>query len=330
MIITITGWGSGERMDEYRRWGWWGNLQIRGEEKKSMNPKFFGWPDRGTRGSKWVTFMSPDAHQPDVKPPPWMDVAIGWTRGHANGRGAAMTDSGAFDWKSAVKSSTSVWGWSWVNLLHVNATLHGRLNQNSRCYPFFSSSSSSSVNVSPGALPWQIFHSVIHFHSQPKLDPSFLPVNYRQYRLFLGIVRDPFSVLNHIRREIFKNKQTNKCFLWKWRHVNHRVTPGVLLGNNLRPKAVTSYDVLWRLQQAILIDHIPIFGRRKHDFLSLVNRCWFCLFQRVWSDPKTGPVSVPFLSVTLICISPHIEREREKKKTSPSYWMSFSATGCPW
>lgn len=52
--------------------------------------------------------MSPDAHQPDVKPPPWMDVAIGWTRGHANGRGAAMTDSGAFDWKSAVKSSTSV------------------------------------------------------------------------------------------------------------------------------------------------------------------------------------------------------------------------------
>lgn len=31
-----------------------------------------------------------------------------------------------------------------------------------------------SVNVSPGALPWQISHSVIHFHSQPKLDPSFL------------------------------------------------------------------------------------------------------------------------------------------------------------
>lgn len=33
-----------------------------------MNPKFLGWLDRGTRGSKWVTFMSSDAHQPDVKP----------------------------------------------------------------------------------------------------------------------------------------------------------------------------------------------------------------------------------------------------------------------
>lgn len=33
-----------------------------------MNPKFLGWPHRGTRGSEWVTFMSPDAHQPDVKP----------------------------------------------------------------------------------------------------------------------------------------------------------------------------------------------------------------------------------------------------------------------
>lgn len=185
MILTIMGWGSGERLVGWMSTGDGdGGASCRSEgKKKSMNSKFFGWPDRGTRGSKWVTFMSPDAHQPDVKPPPWMDVAIGWTRGHANGRGAAMTDSGAFDWKSAVKSSTSVWGWSWVNLLHVNATLHGRLNQNSRCYPFFSSSSSS-VNVSPGALPWQIFHSVIHFHSQPKLDPSFLPVNYRQYRLF--------------------------------------------------------------------------------------------------------------------------------------------------
>lgn len=49
--------------------------------------------------------MYPDAHQPDVEPP---DVAICWTRGHANERGAAMSDSGAFDWKSAVKSSTSM------------------------------------------------------------------------------------------------------------------------------------------------------------------------------------------------------------------------------
>lgn len=86
---------------------------------------------------------------------------------------------------------------------------------------------------------------------------------------------------------------------------------GLLLGNSLRPKAVTSYDDLWRLQQAALIDHIPIFGRRQLDFLSLVNRCWFCLFQKAWSDPKTGPVSVSFHSVTLICISPHIERKKK-------------------
>lgn len=101
----------------------------------------------------------------------------------------------------------------------------------------------------------------------------------------------------------------------------------LLLCNNLRSKAVTSSDVLWRLR-AILIDNILIFGRRQHDFLSPANRCWFSLFQRVWSDPTTGPVSVPFLSVSLICISPHIEGE--KKKTSPSDWMRFSANGCPW
>lgn len=128
------GWGSGERLVGWMSTGDGDNGgSCRSEGKKrSINPKFFGWSDRGPRGSKWVTFMSPDAHQP-----PWMDLAIRWNRGHANGRGAAMSDSGAFDWKSAVKSSTSMWGWSWVNLLHVNATLHGRLNQNSRCYPFF-------------------------------------------------------------------------------------------------------------------------------------------------------------------------------------------------
>lgn len=37
-----------------------------------------------------------------------------------------------------------------------------------------------------------------------------------------------------------------------------------------------------------------------------VNRRWCWLLRRVWPDPKTGPFSVPFLSVTLICISPHI------------------------
>lgn len=87
-------------------------------------------------------------------------------------------------------------------------------------------------------------------------------------------------------------------------------TGGLLLCNNLRSKAVTSSDVLWRLQ-AILIDNILILGRRQHDFLSPANRCWFCLFQRVWSDPTTGPVSVPFLSVSLICISPHIEGKKK-------------------
>lgn len=85
----------------------------------------------------------------------------------------------------------------------------------------------------------------------------------------------------------------------------------LLLCNNLRSKAVTSSDVLWRLQ-AILIDNILIFGRRQHDFLSPANRCWFRLFQRVWSDPTTGPVSVPFLSVSLICISPHIEGRKKR------------------
>ena len=41
---------------------------IRGRRggKKSMDPKFLDWPSRGTPGSKWVTFMLPDADETDV------------------------------------------------------------------------------------------------------------------------------------------------------------------------------------------------------------------------------------------------------------------------
>lgn len=35
--------------------------------RKSINPKFLDWPTRGTPGSKWVTFMLPDADETDVK-----------------------------------------------------------------------------------------------------------------------------------------------------------------------------------------------------------------------------------------------------------------------
>lgn len=77
-----------------------------------------------------------------------MDVAISWTGDHSEGSGAAVCESGALGWKAAVKSSTSTRGWSWMNLLHVNATLHGGINQKLglQSDPF-------SVDVSPGALP---------------------------------------------------------------------------------------------------------------------------------------------------------------------------------
>lgn len=57
------------------------------------------------------------------------------------------------------------------------------------------------------------------------------------------------------------------------------------------------------------------------------NRCWllalFC--RRVWPDPKKGPFSVLFLSVTLICVSPHIG----KAKAAFGSWMSLILTRYP-
>lgn len=41
-------------------------------QKQIFNPKFLDWPSRGTPGSKWVSFMLPDADETD---------SSGW-RGH--------------------------------------------------------------------------------------------------------------------------------------------------------------------------------------------------------------------------------------------------------
>lgn len=35
--------------------------------RKSINPKFLDWPKGATPGSKWVTFILPDADETDVE-----------------------------------------------------------------------------------------------------------------------------------------------------------------------------------------------------------------------------------------------------------------------
>lgn len=50
--------------------GGWGGRRVGGRvliKRKSINPKFLDWPKGGTPGSKWVTFMLPDADETDVK-----------------------------------------------------------------------------------------------------------------------------------------------------------------------------------------------------------------------------------------------------------------------
>lgn len=90
---------------------------------------------------------------------------------------------------------------------------------------FFFFSFSERLPESPSLADLSQCHSFSHTaKARSFISPS---VNYRQYRLFGGIVRDPFSVLNHIRWEIFFFLN-NECFLWKLRHVNHRVTPGLV------------------------------------------------------------------------------------------------------
>lgn len=120
----------------------------------------------------------------------------------------------------------------------------------------------------------------------------------------------------------------NKCFLWKWRHVNHRVTPG--FASREQPSSKSRHIIRASLEATASNPDrsYPDIWSTSTRFPLLVNRCWFCLFQRIWSDPKTGPVSVPFsLGNVNLYFSSHRER---KKKTSPSYRMRFSATGCPW
>lgn len=190
------GWGSGERLAGWMD-GW---VQVMGMVREAAGQT--GRKDQGILNSLagWHLCLQMHISQMWKLPRGW-NVAICWTRGHANGRGAAMCGSGAFDWKSAVKSSTSMWGWSWVNVLHVNATLPGRLNQNSRCYPFFFFFLSERLPGSPSLADLSPCHSFsLTTKARSFLSPS---VNYRQYRLFLGIFRDPFSVLNHIRWENF-------------------------------------------------------------------------------------------------------------------------------
>lgn len=144
------------------------------EEGGSMNPKFLGWPERGTRGSKWVTFMSPDAHQPDVKPR--------WVVKASTVDGCSyILDQRSPRWER----SSDVWVWGfWLEIRSEVIDVDVRVvvdefvacqRHLARLYKpkFALLSDFFSENVSPGALPWQISHSVIHFHSQPKLDLPF-------------------------------------------------------------------------------------------------------------------------------------------------------------
>lgn len=47
------------------------------DQNKSINSKFLDWPKRGTPGSKWVTFMLPDANETDVTCRRWESGSTG-------------------------------------------------------------------------------------------------------------------------------------------------------------------------------------------------------------------------------------------------------------
>lgn len=61
------GWVVGRLGTGAGGWLWKEGWKVLIGKIKSMNPKFLDWPNSGTPGSKWVTFMLPDADEPDVR-----------------------------------------------------------------------------------------------------------------------------------------------------------------------------------------------------------------------------------------------------------------------
>lgn len=114
------------------RWvGGWVQAGRVGDEKKIFNPKFLDWPSRGTPGSKWVTFMLPDADGTDSSrrwaSPGFGTIMDGWMwlfagdlsirnlpeRSRETMPPSQKLDPCVFHCKSAMKSSTLIREWMW-------------------------------------------------------------------------------------------------------------------------------------------------------------------------------------------------------------------------
>lgn len=63
-----------------------------------------------------------------------------------------------------------------------------------------------------------------------------------------------------------------------------------------------------------------------------VNRCWCWLFRRVWPDPKRGPFSVPFLSLSNVNLYFSSHRKASLRASKGGFfgsWMSLNVTQYP-
>lgn len=95
----------------------------------------------------------------------------------------------------------------------------------------------------------------------------------------------------------------------------------------------SSLSLMW----ATFINNILFFLADVKIISSPRQQMLVLLFQRrVWPDPKKGPFSVLFslslsLSVTLICISPHIGKllRASKEEAFSGSWMSLNITQYP-
>lgn len=174
----VGGWKAGYRYKGVVVKGRMESVQI-----KSMNPKFLDWPNSGTPGSKWVTFMLPDADEPDVRTCwvvklhralaqyEWMWLFTGYlsTRNPL----PQTPDSCVFLRKSAMKSPALIRRWMW-NFCNINEWMSVVLFPQG-CCKYALLSLISLANVSSGAHLRPISHTAIQFISTHNQSPVFSP-----------------------------------------------------------------------------------------------------------------------------------------------------------